>query len=658
MSKIVLKNITIFMYISVMILMCSNVKAEEIPVEKFFKQADIESVTISPGGDYYAATIEKEGKFRLAVISLKTNKLLSVVSLRNGQSVSDVEWVNKQRYMFSPRIKVGRLSVPVQTNELFAANFDGTKQKTLVGSKDNSSSSSGGVNYPIFIIDNLINNKKYALVQQFRGNGLSDLFRFNVFSGKKYKVISVPGRYSKVIVDHNKIPRFAVGTELNIQKKEDVKVVYYRENNHSEWAKIQELKEEEAGMVPLGFTKDNKKVYVHISAGAKNINTNGIFLYDPKNQSLDLVWENKSNVDITSVIYDKDMNKRVPIGVRLDDGKPVYYFFDENHPLAKKYRQIQNLFKGEFISIRNYTNDGNIALVNVYSDKDPGKVYKFDFKTNKITYLLSYRPWIDPKKMVDMEPIHFKARDGLDIYGYLLRPKGKKKNLPMVLNVHGGPYGIRDYWEFRGEDQFLANRGYAVLKVNYRGSGGYGLNFVYQAYKQVGAAMQDDLTDATLWAIKQGIADKNRICIYGASYGGYASLMGVVKEPDLYKCAIPYAGVYDIDIQRTKSDTRYTEQGKRFLKNAWNAYDEKFVKARSPYYHLDKLKAALFFVHGEDDFRVPIENYEEVSKKLDKMNYPYEHLIKDKEPHGFYLEKNNYELYNRMAKFLKKNIGN
>ncbi len=638
----------------------TSIAAEDlIPVNVFFKQETIRAPRISPDGRFFSATVKKEGKFRLAVLNLKTNKLEGIVSLRNKQSVGNQYWVNNKRIIISPTIEVGSLASPKSTGELLAVNYDGTKQQPIVGNKSNASGDSTQiVRYRLNVIDPLVKNKKFSIVQQSKYDGHTEVYKLNVYTGKKYKLTSVPGRFSQVIVDHNHVPRFAVGNDVLKDSKEDVSVVYYRKNAKSDWQLIQQIKENEAGMRPIAFDKNNNKVYLYVAAGAKNQSKNGVYLYNPIDQSKELIWENKSNVDITNILWDNDLEKQIPIGVKLDDGKPTNHFFDENNPLAKKYRQLEGIFKDEFITLTNFTTDGNTTLVIVSSDKNPGTLYKFDLKKNKINYMLTFLPGIDPKKMVNETPISFKTRDGLTIHGYLALPKGKSKNLPMVLKVHGGPYGPRDYWGFDPEDQFLANRGYAVLKVNYRGSGGYGIDFQYGAYRKMGAEMQDDLTDATLWAIKKGIADKNRICIYGGSYGGYASLMAVVKEPDLYKCAIPYAGVYDIDIQRTKSDTRRSDYGRRFLKKAWNAYDENFVKARSPYYHLDKIKAALFFAHGEDDPRVPIENYEEVSKKLNKMNYPYEHLIIDREEHGFYLEKNKNKFYSMMADFLKKNIGN
>jgi len=653
-----IKKLRFYQSVLIMVSLVTSVVslAKPIPVSDFFKENTVISPRISPNGKYFSAAVKKDGNYKLVTLNLKNNKLIGVLSLRNHQDASSHRWVNDERIIIRPNITSGSLDSPRPTGELLAVNYNGRLQKPLVDSASGSNQS-GGIRYRQSIIDRLIHNKKFVLVQQTTFDGLSDIYKVNVYSGKRHRVGSVPGKFSSVIVDNNHKPRFAVGSAVDKDTKQDLTVVYYKKENSSDWQLIQKLDEKEVGLRPIAFTKDNKKVYVYMPLGSKNGLQSGVYLYDPTSQKKSLIWANKSITDISSMVWDNDVEKSVPIGVKLDDGIPHYEFFDNNHPLAKIYAQFEKLFSGQFFRVTNYTDDGKLALIVSYSDKNPGKLYSFNFKTNKLKYVLSFKPQIKPSMMGTEQAISYKTRDGLTIYGYLTLPKGKSKNLPMVLKVHGGPYGIRDYWGFDSEDQFLASRGYAVLKVNYRGSGGYGSHFQYSAYRQMGAQMQDDLTDATHWAIKKGIADKNRICIYGGSYGGYAALMGVVKEPDLYKCAIPYAGVYDIGIQRRKSDTRRSDRGRRFLDEAWNADDENFIKARSAYYHLDKIKAALFFAHGEDDPRVPIENYEEVAKKLKEMHYPFEHLIIDREPHGFYLEKNRIKFYSMMARFLDKHIG-
>lgn len=257
-----------------------------------------------------------------------------------------------------------------------------------------------------------------------------------------------------------------------------------------------------------------------------------------------------------------------------------------------------------------------------------------------------------------MRAVTFTARDGLEIPAYLSVPPGEAKDLPFIVLPHGGPHGPRDYWSWNPEAQFFASHGYAVLQVNFRGSGGLGREFETAGYRKWGREMQDDLTDATLWAVEQGIADPERLCIYGASYGGYAALMGAVREPDLYKCAVGYVGVYDISYMFEEGD--YLDNDRKAsltIMELFHGTDEADWRARSPVYNVDKIKADLMIVTGKKDRRVPFEHHKRLVKALDEAGKSYETLIENKEAHGFYDVDNRVELYNRMLKFFDRNIG-
>jgi dipeptidyl aminopeptidase/acylaminoacyl peptidase len=260
--------------------------------------------------------------------------------------------------------------------------------------------------------------------------------------------------------------------------------------------------------------------------------------------------------------------------------------------------------------------------------------------------------------MAAMEPVAFKARDGLALHGYLTRPPGKDdaKNLPMVVYVHGGPYFVRDAWEYDRDVQFLASRGYAVLQVNFRGSGGYGHAFQQKGYREWGGAMQDDVTDATRWAIAQGIADPKRVCIYGASYGGYAALEGAEKEPSLYRCAIGYVGVYDLRLMYTRGDTPQFTSGENYLKQVLGE-DEGVLWERSPVAHPERLKARIMLIAGGEDARVPPVQADAMRSALAKAHVDYEWLYQRTEGHGFYDEKHVEDLLTRVGAFLDASLG-
>jgi len=274
----------------------------------------------------------------------------------------------------------------------------------------------------------------------------------------------------------------------------------------------------------------------------------------------------------------------------------------------------------------------------------------------RLSTIVSVMPGLEEQKMRPVEPYEVKVRDGKTVYAYLTKPDDSNGPFPMVVMPHGGPHGVRDYWAFDSYAQMMASRGYAVLQMNFRGSGGYGRSFLFEGYRQWGRSMQDDVTDVTQWAIDSGIATEDGVCIFGGSYGGYAAMMGAIREPDLYQCVIAYVGVYDLELMFKKGDIPTRRSGLVYLKQAVGE-DEEDLRARSPVHNLDKLKAPVFIVHGGEDFRVDIAHAHELRKGLEKLDKPYEWMVKVNEGHGFYRPENRMELFERMLAFLDEHIG-
>ncbi|BCV43356.1 hypothetical protein TUM17379_03740 [Shewanella algae] len=264
---------------------------------------------------------------------------------------------------------------------------------------------------------------------------------------------------------------------------------------------------------------------------------------------------------------------------------------------------------------------------------------------------------IDPAQMAEVKPMDIKVRDGMTIQAYLTLPPGKDpKQLPLVVNPHGGPHYVRDSWGFDPQNQMLANQGIAVLQVNFRGSGGYGEAFQQAGYRKWGSEIQYDIIDATRHLIDQGIVDKQRICIVGGSFGGYSALQSSVMEPDLFKCAIGFAGVYDLEMMFKEGDVQERDSGTSYLRTVLGQ-DQAVLRAMSPTRNVDKLKANLLLVHGGNDERAPIEQFEALEDALKKRNYPYQKIIMDDEGHGFYDESHRAIYYQKMLNFLKQNLG-
>jgi dipeptidyl aminopeptidase/acylaminoacyl peptidase len=347
---------------------------------------------------------------------------------------------------------------------------------------------------------------------------------------------------------------------------------------------------------------------------------------------------------------------RQPFATALATGVPRVTYIDPNASMAKLHLALSQKFPG-YVHFIDFSEDGSELLFSVSSDRDPGTYYLINTHNYKVTRLFAVAPWINPTTMAERRPMHFKASDGLELEAILTLPNGvDATGLPMVLLPHGGPIGVQDSWFYDNDAQFLANRGYLVLQVNYRGSGGRGADFKEAGYLTWGTRIQQDLIDGVKWAIGEKYADPQRICVYGASFGGYSAMMTTIRAPGLFKCAVGYAGVYDLAMMYSKGDIREHKSGRSYLRTVIGR-DDAELDANSPARLADKIDVPVLLVHGEDDRRAPFAQAKAMRAALDAAHKPYEWLAKPNEGHGFYSEADNVEFYQRLQDFLAKYIG-
>ena len=326
-------------------------------------------------------------------------------------------------------------------------------------------------------------------------------------------------------------------------------------------------------------------------------------------------------------------------------------------PLVLRRQKLVGAFPDHSIAIESSTADGIEHVLRVHNDRDQGQFYLWNEYDGKVRHLLDPKPHLKAKDFPPTHAVKFKARDGMELVGYLTVPKHKEmKKLPLIVLPHGGPHGPRDSWGYDIEAVSFANAGYAVLKINYRGSGGYGKDFHYKWYGHWGLEMQDDLEDGVLWAAQAGIADIDRVCIYGASYGGYAALMGVVKTPDRYKCAIGYVGVYDLNIMHKTGDVSRSRAGQKYLDEALGT-DPADRAARSSTPNVERIKVPVFLVHGMQDDRAHFQHYVEMRDALKNKNHRFETLLVPRAGHGAGDLASVREVSCRMIDFLDRHIG-
>jgi dipeptidyl aminopeptidase/acylaminoacyl peptidase len=344
------------------------------------------------------------------------------------------------------------------------------------------------------------------------------------------------------------------------------------------------------------------------------------------------------------------------LAVASDPDLPVTEFVDPAHPLCQVLAGLEEAYPGQHPWPVSQTDDGRLAVVALQGDRHPVQWLLVDVARRSAEPILQSRPWIDPEQMAEMSAFHIAASDGYRIHGYLTMPRGLGPGAPpppLVVNPHGGPHWVRDEWGFNPEVQLLASQGFAVLQVNFRGSGGYGDEYQEQGYRHWGDRMMQDVVDATRWAVKKGKADPGRICLYGASFGGYTALQAPLVAPDLFRCTVGFVGVYDLTLMARRGDISWSPFGRGFVKTAVGD-DEATLKAQSPLYAAERLTLPILLIHGKRDNRVPIEHAEKLRDALTKLGRPPGWLVETQEGHGFYDEGRREKMYRRLVDFLKE----
>lgn len=630
----------------------------EIPIQDFVRHSTYSSAKISPNGEYLAMTVDRGDQDVLVVLRTKDLSPVKVNPLPDQKSVGAFYWTSPNRLLFNSIRKVGRFAQPFGTGEWYGVNADGSQPRPLVfyGTRDVTQRSKTVGNERYSLLDTLPDDDVNVLmsVNYPRSNdgAGTEVVLYDTISGRKKSLARAPRENCDIALDAARAPRYAVCYDSeNAEGEYDSHNELYRLGDDGKWTLLNSSKSSGKMLSVLGASPDGK-IYATQSDG-KAPEAFGT-IDTATGEFRKLFGDPVSDPDRYIVASDGD----TVLGVVTAAGKPQIHMVDETHADAALYASLAAAFPDQFVNFSSATRDGKQILVSVSSDRNPGELYLYDRVTGKARFLMQGRKWLDAKQMASVKPIALTTRDGLKIHGYLTIPKGSDgKNLPMIVNVHGGPMGPRDDWGFNSETQMFANRGYLVLQVNYRGSGGFGKGFQDMGYGTWATDIMNDIIDATKWTIDQGYADKDRICIYGGSFGGYASMMAPARDQTLFKCAFGYVGAYDAEIQMTKSDTSEREDGLRYLYRALGKTKAERT-AMSPVTHADKIKIPVYLAAGARDPRCPPENTEAMQKALIEAGNPPEGMIiQSGEMHGFYKEENNLKLYTEMLNFFARHIG-
>jgi dipeptidyl aminopeptidase/acylaminoacyl peptidase len=619
-----------------------------IPINDFARFPRVMSPHLSPDGSYLEVRMDDEAGELHSLVILKVSDMsvVNIMHMPKYELPFNVRWVGPTRLVMEKGKSFGSLTMPVGTGEIIATDIDGRNQKYLFGYKpvgrrattrqaDYASGEFAGR-------PEKANGHFFLQAYSWKDDNLSTLYDIDAVHNTRHLLVDMHISGMDFLVDPKGQPTFASGTDANFH------YVVYRKLATG-WAPLDFRNG--VSFTPFAYAPDGHTVYATLST-----NNGPAALVSQHEDGSDrqiLAMDGFSNIgNIEWTPFPEQPFAAVP-----DAGIPTPVFINANLPAAKLYRALQKSFPGEFVDFLNYSDDGGMLLFSVSSDRDPGTYYLIDTHTFKLRKLFAAEPWIDPAKMAERRPFRFKASDGMELEGYLtLPPKRGETNLPMVLLPHGGPHGVRDDWFYDSDAQFLASRGYLVLQVNYRGSGGRGRAFKEAGYLKWGTRIQQDLIDGVHWAIDQHLADPQRICVYGGSFGGYSALMSVIRAPGLFKCAIDYAGVADLAMMYKKGDIRQSQSGRSYMK-AVIGRDDAELAANSPDHLADKIAVPVFIAHGKADRRVPFAQAEAMRDAMDAAHKPYEWLAIPKEGHGFYKPENRAKFLGMMQDFLAKYIG-
>ncbi|MFC1543466.1 S9 family peptidase [Candidatus Neomarinimicrobiota bacterium] len=607
---------------------CQRAPVPIIPMEDFFRNPTKVNFELSPNGEYIAFMQPWERRLNVHVQQIGSDDVVRITSATE-RDIAGYIWASNDRLVYV-QDRGGD-----ENYRLYAVDADGENEMLLTPFDE----------VQTRLIDDLEDIPEEMLIGlNKRDPRLHDVYRVNVETGDLELLAENPGNISGWITDHEGKLRAAITSDGVMES------ILYRETEEEEFKTIATTSFKET-LAPLFFTFDNRNLYVASNRGRDK---DAIYTFDVSTAEEDELIFEHPEVDVTNLIYSR--LRKVITGVSYTTDMTEYHFFDEDREALQ--RRLESLLKGVEVRVVDFSRDEAKCLVGTFSDKTRGSYYFYDRDTDELMKLADISPWLDEKHMASMKPIKYTSRDGLTIHGYLTVPVGMKAdNLPVVVNPHGGPWA-RDVWGFNPTGQFLANRGYAVLLMNFRGSTGYGREFWEASFKQWGKTMQDDISDGVLWLVDEGIADPERIGIYGGSYGGYATLAGVTFTPDLYACGVDYVGPSNL-FTLLETIPPYWELMRQMMYEMMGdpENDEELLRAASPLFHADSIKVPLLVAQGANDPRVKQAESDQIVAALETRGIDVPYMVKENEGHGFANEENRFDFYRAMEQFFAQYLG-
>ncbi len=604
-----------------------NAPADPVAMEDFFKDPQSGQYRISPNGEMIIFLAPHKGRKNVFMRRLDDTAATALTE-ETERSIYDVFWESDDRIVYIKDIGGD------ENMHILSVKPDGSELKDHTPFEKVRSD----------VLDILEDRPDEMLIQNNKRNPqIFDVYLLNTKTNEIKMVAENPGNITGWITDHDGKIRVAVTADgVNTS-------LLYRETEQDPFKTVITTSFKET-LVPYLFTFDNQNLYCGSNLGRDKT---ALIEFDPRAaKEIKLIYENP-DVDIDGIDYSRKGKKLTLVNYQTD--KPQKYFLDDE--TKSIYEKIRSQIPDYSFSVTRKNKEEDKLLIYANSDRYFGGYYFYDVKADNFIKLADFAPWLKEDNMAEMKPVHYTSRDGLKINGYLTLPKGiEPKNLPVVINPHGGPWA-RDSWGFNPEIQFLANRGYAVLQMNFRGSTGYGRKFWESSFKQWGRKMQDDVTDGVKWLIREGIADSSHVAIYGGSYGGYATLAGVTLTPELYACAVDYVGVANMFTFMNTIPPYWEPFRKMFYEMVGDPVKDSLMLAEvSPVFHVDRVRSPLLIAQGANDPRVNKAESDQMVDALRKRGLTVDYIVKDNEGHGFYNQENQFDFYRAMEKFFDQHL--
>ena len=605
-----------------------------IPLEDFFRNSERTGYQLSPDARHISYLAPWNDRLNLFVRPIDRPDTEAVrLTAETERSLAGYMWADNERLIFS------KDTAGDENYQLYGVRLDGSDLRAYTAFEGVRSG----------IIDDLEEQPDFILICMNRRNPeVFDPYRLNLTTGELTLLAENPGNYQGWMTDHDGKLRAAVAIVDGVNTQ-----LLYRDTEEDPFRPVLTTNFKDVVSF-MEFTPDNLEVYAATNLGRDK--TVLVRMNPATCEELELLYED-DRYDVESISYSRKRKKLLSVYC-TGHKEPVRHYFDEEERLLRK--RIGEHFPGRRFGMADSDKAEEHYLVYVGGDRTRGAYWLYDATTDQVTHMADLAPWLDEAEMNEMLPVSYTTRDGLHIEAYLTLPDGlsldEARNLPVVVNPHGGPWA-RDTWGFSSEVQFLANRGYAVFQMNYRGSTGYGRRFLEASYKQWGLRMQDDITDGVKWLIGQGIADPARIAIYGGSYGGYATLAGLCFTPELYACGIDYVGVSNLftfmqtipPYWRPMLDMMYEQVGHPET-------DREQLAATSPALHADNIRVPLLIAQGANDPRVNKAESDQMVEALRQRGITVEYMVKDNEGHGFHNQENRFDFYRAVEKFLQAHL--